>query len=261
MPTTPEGFTRRLAELAGRLSDQGTLVLQMVEGGFDHLFAPGHDALTALKAAEDAVDTADVAIERLAVALLADATSVDAGQPASGVDAGQPALRGTARLPDTELRRLLTIVKVNNELERIADAALSCATLGQRLADAGTPPHNSPPTTFRVLTNSVVGIVRDAIRALSTGDARLARIVLQSDDAVEAFKAALMRDAEARLRSGQLDAGAAFILLEIATATHTIAEHAANIAEQLLYLHTGAIVRHVAGKWQEVDVGSQGNGA
>lgn len=243
MPTTPEGFTRRLAELAGRLSDQGTLVLQMVEGGFDHLFAPGHEALTALKAAEDAVDTADVAIERLAVALLADATE------------------GSARLPDTELRRLLTIVKVNNELERIADAALSCATLGQRLADTGSPPHhpsnNTPPTTFRVLTNSVVGIVRDAIRALSTGDARLARIVLQSDDAVEAFKAALMRDAEARLRSGQLDAGAAFILLEIATATHTIAEHAANIAEQLLYLHTGAIVRHVAGKWQEVEVGGR----
>ncbi|MFI4881447.1 MAG: phosphate signaling complex PhoU family protein, partial [Phycisphaerales bacterium JB064] len=209
MPTTPEGFTRRLAELAARLADQGTLVLEMVEGGFDHLFAPGQAGLDALQAAENSVDKADVAIERLAVALLADATE------------------GNARLPDTELRTLLTIVKVNNELERIADAALSCATLGQRLADSGT----SPPTTFRVLTNSVVGIVRDAIKALASGDGRLARIVLQSDDAVEAFKAALMREAEAKLRGGELDAGAAFILLEIATATHTIAEHAANIAE------------------------------
>ena len=233
MPTTPEGFTRRLTELAERLSDQGGLVLQMVEGGFDHLFTPGQDGLAALRAAEDSVDSADVAIERLAVALLVDATE------------------SAARLPEGELRTLLTIVKVNNELERIADAALSCATLGQRLADSGT----QPPTTFRVLTNSVVGIVRDAIKALATGDARLARIVLQSDDAVEAFKAALMRDAESKLRAGDLDAHAAFILLEIATATHTIAEHAANIAEQLLYLHTGVIVRHVEGKWQEVEVG------
>lgn len=238
MPTTPEGFTRRLDELAGRLADQGNLVLQMVEGGFDHLFAPGQDGLTALQAAEDSVDNADVAIERLAVGLLADATE------------------GSARLPEVQLRTVLTIVKVNNELERIADAALSCATLGQRLADAGT----HPPTTFRVLTNSVVGIVRDATKALATGDARLARIVLQSDDAVEAFKAALMRDAEAKLRGGELDASAAFILLEIATATHAIAEHAANIAEQLLYLHTGVIVRHVEGKWQEVEVGGEGIG-
>jgi len=233
MPTTPEGFTRRLNELGDRLADQGDLVLQMVEGGFDHLFTPGHEGLTALQAAEDSVDKADVAIERLSVALLGDATEA------------------AARLSDDELRRVLTIVKVNNELERIADAALSCATLGQRLADCGT----APPNTFRVLTNSVVGIVRDATKALTTGDARLARIVLQSDDAVEAFKATLVRDAEAKLRSNQLDAHAAFILLEIATATHTIAEHAANIAEQLLYLHTGVIVRHVEGKWQEIEVG------
>ncbi|UYV11492.1 MAG: hypothetical protein NCW75_09285 [Phycisphaera sp.] len=232
MPTTPEGFKERLAALGTSLSDQGTLVLQMVEGGFDHIFAPGRDGLLGMEAAEDAVDKADVGIEKAAVALLADATE------------------GARRLPDADLRNLLTIVKVNNELERIADAALACATLGQRLTDAGA----APPNTFRVLTNSVVGIVRDAVKALATGDARLARIVLLSDDTVEAFKATLMRDAEAKLRANELDAAAAFILLEIATATHAIAEHAANIAEQLLYLHTGTIVRHVEGKWREVEV-------
>ncbi len=237
MPHTPHTFSDRLDALAARIIDQGTLVLQMVEGGFDHLFAPGQDGLDALAAAEDAVDTADVGIEKAAVKLLGDATE------------------GSDRLPETDLRRLLTIVKVNNELERIADAALACATLGQRLADAGS----APPNTFRVLTNSVVGIVRDAMRAMGTRDVRLARVVLQSDEAVEAFKAALMRECEAKLRAGELDATAAFLLLEIATATHAIAEHAANIAEQLLYLHTGTIVRHVEGKWQEVDVGTNGD--
>ena len=225
-------FSDRLDALAARLIEQGSLVLQMVEGGFDHLFAPGQDGLVALKAAEDTVDAADVGIEKAAVTLLGDATE------------------GQDRLPEFDLRRLLTIVKVNNELERIADAALACATLGQRLADAGS----APPNTFRVLTNSVVGIVRDAMRAMGTRDVRLARVVLQSDEAVEAFKAALMRECEAKLRSSDLDAAAAFLLLEIATANHAIAEHAANIAEQLLYLHTGAIVRHVEGKWREVEV-------
>jgi len=233
----PHSFSDRLDALAGRIIDQGTLVLQMVEGGFDHLFAPEQDGLTAMKAAEDTVDAADVGIEKAAVKLLGDATE------------------GSDRLPDADLRRLLTIVKVNNELERIADAALACATLGQRLSDAGS----LPPTTFRVLTNSVVGIVRDAMRAMGTRDVRLARVVLQSDEAVEAFKTALLRDAEAKLRTNELDAAAAFILLEIASATHAIAEHAANIAEQLLYLYTGTIVRHVEGKWLEVEVG-EGNG-
>ncbi|MEQ9094897.1 MAG: PhoU domain-containing protein [Phycisphaerales bacterium] len=240
----PNSFADRLDALAARIIDQGELVLQMVEGGFDHLFAPGQDGLDALKAAEDAVDAADVGIEKAAVTLLGDATDVVEGPAARG---------GVDRLPDADLRRLLTIVKVNNELERIADAALACATLGQRLADAGS----SPPTTFRVLTNSVVGIVRDAMRAMGSRDARLARVVLQSDEAVEAFKAALMRECEAKLRGGDLDATAAFLLLEIATTTHAIAEHAANIAEQLLYLYTGTIVRHVEGRWQEVEVGGE----
>lgn len=230
-----DSFSDRLDALAGRIIEQGDLVLQMVEGGFDHLFAPGRDGLDGLRAAEEKVDAADVAIEKAAVSLLGDATE------------------GADRLPDADLRRLLTIVKVNNELERIADAALSCGTLGQRLADAGS----SPPTTFRVLTNSVVGIVRDAMRAMGSRDERLARVVLQSDEAVEAFKGALMRECEAKLRSGDLDAADAFLLLEIATATHAIAEHAANIAEQLLYLYTGTILRHVEGKWREVEVGEE----
>lgn len=230
---TPQAFIERLDALAARLHEQGAIVLKMVEGGFDHLFAPGDEALSALATAEDKVDRADVAIEKTAVELLGAATAA------------------ACPLPDAQLRRLLTVVKINNELERIADEALSCATLGQRLADNGT----APPTTFRVLTNSVVGLVRDAIRSMINGDARLARIVLQSDDAVEAFKATLMREAEHRLRDGALDAGAAFTLLEITTAAHAIAEHAANIAEQLLYLHTGAIMRHVEGTWREVEVG------
>jgi phosphate transport system protein len=252
----PHTFSDRLDALAARLIDQGNLVLQMVEGGFDHLFTPGHDGLAALRAAEEVVDAADVGIEKAAVKLLGDATDVVEGPVARG---------DTDRLPDTDLRRLLTIVKVNNELERIADAALACATLGQRLADGepaaekATP--SSPPTTFRVLTNSVVGIVRDAMRAMGTRDVRLARVVLQSDEAVEAFKAALLRECEANLRAGKLDASAAFLLFEIATATHAIAEHAANIAEQLLYLYTGTIVRHVEGRWLEVEVGEEGTEA
>lgn len=250
MPTTPEGFQERLASLGRQLSDQGALVLEMVEGGFDHLFAPSRQSLIALEACEDRVDRADVAIERAAVALLGDAT--DAGNGLHDVAAG-----GQHRLPEADLRRLLTIVKINNELERIADAALACAMLGQRLADSGPPPHNTPPTTFRVLTNSVVGILRDAMKALATEEVRLARVVLQSDEAVEAFKAALVHEAEQRLRKSDLDPAAAFLLLEIATAAHAIAEHATNIAEQLLYLHTGAIVRHVEGKWREVEVGDK----
>ncbi|NRA58866.1 MAG: hypothetical protein HRU13_12195 [Phycisphaerales bacterium] len=228
---TPASYVQQLDVLAERLHDQGTLVLEMVEGGFDHLFAPGDDGLAAMHEAEERVDQADVAIEQSAVDLLGSATAA------------------ACPLPVVQLRRLLTVVKINNELERIADEAVSCATLGQRLAEAGA----QPPTTFRVLTNSVVGLVRDATRAMTSGDDRLARIVLQSDDAVEAFKATLMQGAEARLREGKIEPAVAFILLEITTAAHAIAEHTANIAEQLLYLHTGTIMRHVEGTWREVD--------
>jgi phosphate transport system protein len=108
------------------------------------------------------------------------------------------------------------------------------------------------PDTFRVMANSVIGILRDVNTAVLHHDPALANIVLQSQHAVTAFKDAVLRDAEGRIAKGQMSVDAAFLLHEIATECEIVADHCTNVAEQIIYLTTGAIVRHTQSNWVEV---------
>ena len=109
-----------------------------------------------------------------------------------------------------------------------------------------------------VMTNSVIGILRDCCTSLERSDGHLAKVVLASEDAVEAFKRAILRDAQTQVSSGKLSVDAAFLVQELATLCEIIAGHCTNIAEQALYVATGKIVRHMSGRWEEVPVPPRG---
>lgn len=230
MPTTPEGFTDRIELLKADLVAQGRRVQTLIEAAFDAAFSRDTAAAERAIALDEGVDRVDVEIEKSAVQLLTDATA-----------------EGAALNP-VQLRRVLTIVKVNNELERIADAGVYVAEQVPGLRAVGHP----LPDTFRVMANSIVGILRDTNTALDRLDGRLARVVLASQDAVGEFKRALMRDGAQRVATGAISVDFAFTLQEIASACEDMADHCTNIAEQVLYVSTGAIVRHMHGHWEEV---------
>jgi phosphate uptake regulator len=184
-------------------------------------------------------ESSRIEIERAAVQLLTDAT------------------RETAQLDENQLRLVLTIVKVNNELERIADAGVDVAELviPTKGDGSGAYPHANEqalPSTFRVMANSVIGILRDAVGSLMSNDAAMAKVVLQSQHTVTAFKAAIVRDAETKISQGKMTVDYAFFLHEIANLCELVADHCTNIAEQVIYLNTGAIVRHTQTSWVEV---------
>jgi phosphate uptake regulator len=77
-------------------------------------------------------------------------------------------------------------------------------------------------------------------------------VVLQSEDAVEAFKAAILQDAERQIAAGAMPVDFAFALHEIANECCRMADHCTNIAEQVIYSLSGAIVRHTDAGWVEV---------
>jgi phosphate transport system protein len=105
-----------------------------------------------------------------------------------------------------------------------------------------------------VLANSVIGILRDVDTAFARVDPTLAKVVLASEDAVEEFKKAVLRDAQVQVSKGTLSVDEAFVLQELATNCEIMAGHCTNIAEQVLYVATGAIVRHMAGHWQQYEL-------
>jgi phosphate transport system protein len=230
MPATPEGFALRLQRLRADLVEQGRRVQALLEGAFEAVFSRDPARAARVIAMDDAIDTVDVEIERASVQLLTDATHEN------------------SKLEPAQLRAVLTVVKINNELERIADAGVEIA---ERCAALREMP-GSIPETFQVMANSVVGIIRDVNRAYERSDAALAKVVLQSEDAVEAFKSAVLTDAERKIAAGQMPVDFAFALHEIASECIRMADHCTNIAEQVIYSVTGAIVRHMEGGWVEV---------
>jgi phosphate transport system protein len=153
-------------------------------------------------------------------------------------------------MPDEHpLRSLLTLVKVNNEFERIADAGIEVA---QRTLELSGDPVAFPPTA-RVMSNSVVGILRDIARSYKERDHALARLVLQAEDTVLRFKREISKQSAKRVASGELNADLAFDLLELCNQCAMMGAHATNIAEQIIYESTGTIVRHTEEGWVDAN--------
>lgn len=232
MTTTQTGFEQRLTRLKADMVEQGRRVQTQVERAIDSVFERDMAKAALVVAADAQIDAIDVAIEQAAVRILADATS-----------------SGAAIAPE-QLRLILTVVKVNNEVERIADGAVSIAEQTETFARLNA----SPPETFRVMANSVIGILEATDDAFDRLDTHLARTVLASDDAVLSFKKILLREETERLASGDEPVNVGFALLTMASDLERMADHCSNIAEQVIYVTTGAIVRHSGGKW--TDAGS-----
>lgn len=229
MPNTLEVFERRIARLRADMVEQGRRVERMVEGAVEAIFEMDQSKADWIISHDSVIDRADVEIERAAVDLLTDIarTAVD--------------------LPERLLRLLLMIVKVNNELERTADGAVTIAeqvATFQALAD-------EPSGRFRVMANSAVGIVRDTVTCFERQDTKLAQAVLASDDTMDEFERAILLEMQQRVAAGDANVEFAFATNIVANELERIGDHCTNVAEQVIYIATGKIVRHMEGHWTE----------
>jgi len=217
-------FDARLAGLERDLAAQGERVLDLCTRTVESYFDLDQEKARAVIAADDEVDRIDVELERRSVPLL-----------------------GLGVTDEHRIREVLTIVKVNNELERIADSAVVVA---EHVLEQGSLPERIPPT-FRVMANSVLGVLRDSVRAMARKDAALARQVLLFDDTIERFKREILLHAQEQVALGHFSVHFAFRLMAVVKALERIADHCTNICEQVIYLRSGFIVRHRPEGWSE----------
>ena len=87
----------------------------------------------------------------------------------------------------------------------------------------------------------------EAIRAFNQNDVDLARQVLRRDDVVDALYHQIVQDMLARIESDGRRANADLSNMMFAKNLERIADHCTNIAEDVIYVHTGRIVRHLRG--------------
>jgi phosphate transport system protein len=140
-----------------------------------------------------------------------------------------------------DLRRTATILKINNDLERIADLAVNIAERARSLSQ-----HSgfAVPETFDRMTQLAVLMVRSALDALVNGDVHIARQVCLRDDEVDDLQREVIDETRQVMRSQPELIEAALDLFSASRHVERIADHATNIAEDVIYLVDGEIARH-----------------
>jgi phosphate transport system protein len=141
----------------------------------------------------------------------------------------------------SDMRLLTTVLKVNNDLERIADCAVNIAQRARHLESAGMAANAAD---VKQLAQGAGQMLRSAVRAYADQDASAARRLIEQDAAVDAFYGQLIRKvAEEATRSPEM-INTYLDVLSIAKNLERIADHATNIDEDVIFLGTGEIVRH-----------------
>jgi phosphate transport system protein len=142
----------------------------------------------------------------------------------------------------SDLRRLATILKVNRDWERIADLA---ARIARRARKLSRKPNPAPiPEAMSALAHDVHNQVRAGYEALRDRDSRKAREVIAGDRPIDRQYRLLRNELKDRLREQPDQLNSWLQMMSTARNLERIADHATGIAQMVVYLQEGAIIRH-----------------
>jgi len=211
-------FVDLLEELKSRLARMTALVQQIVDQSIDAMMSA--DSSLAQKAidSDTRIDEEEVRVEKGAIDLLA------LYQPAA-----------------VDLRLITTVIKVNSDFERIADCAVNIA---QRVLLLARLEAYSAPDDLRLMASTVSETLRDTIKAFNFQDDQLARQVCRSDDVVDALYHQIVQDMLSSMETDSQKVNSDLAYIMIAKNLERIADHCTNIAENVIYVASGKIIRH-----------------
>jgi phosphate transport system protein len=148
-----------------------------------------------------------------------------------------------------DLRFIVAVMKVNQMLERMGDLAINIAERAIYLAQH--EPLGAPLERIKLMVDKVRAMVRSSLDALVNVDAAEARQVIAQDDEVDDLNAALIRELLALMTADVSVIERAVHMLLISRHLERIADHACNIAEDVVFMVEGEIIRHHAEDYME----------
>jgi phosphate transport system protein len=140
-----------------------------------------------------------------------------------------------------DLRFLVAVMKINNDLERIGDSAVNIAQSVEQLIDQ---PPLKPYIDLPHLSELVQNMVRQSLDAFVQRDAELATEVCKGDDTVDGLYKQIFRELLTYMIEDPRTVSRALHLLLVSRNLERIADHATNIAEDVIYYVEGRDVRH-----------------
>ncbi|MFQ5670719.1 MAG: phosphate signaling complex protein PhoU [Acidobacteriota bacterium] len=147
-----------------------------------------------------------------------------------------------------DLRYIITCLKVNNDLERMGDLAVNIAERADYLA---RHPPLTLPADLREMADGTRAMVRDSLDALVRQDPALARDILERDDAIDEHNRLMFDQMVSTMMNDPDMVKRAIAFLSSSRALERIADHATNVAEEVIFMCEGEIIRHRAERLNE----------
>ncbi len=210
---------QHLDHLKGELLKMGSAVEESIEQAVQSLVERDNHLAGVVEEGGHHIDDWEVAIEEECLRVLA------MQQPVAG-----------------DLRLVASIIKINYDLERINDQAVNIA---QRARLLNQMPQLKPLIDIPRMAELARGMVRDALDAFVNRDVELANKVRKIDDTMDALRDQIFRELLTYLNTGMSSTvDQAILLLLVSRHLERMGDHSSNIAENVVYLVQGRIVRH-----------------
>ena len=211
-------FQLQLAELKDKLLAMAALAQQAVEASVDAYLQRDAKLCQYVHENETAINTAHRDLDEMAYELLAKE------QPMA-----------------IDLRFILAVIKINGDLERIGDQSMSIAI---RTRDVLQMPEVHLPVDFYAMGEYASRMIRTALQALLDGDAHVADSVRLMDDEIDRMNRLAQKDLLELLQTTPGITAQALNAILISRNLERIADHATNIATDVIFWIRGADVRH-----------------
>jgi len=141
-----------------------------------------------------------------------------------------------------DLRLLATALKLVTDLERIGDEAVNIA---ERAEEDHGRAKDLAKNNLKMMADQAQQMLRDALDAFVEGDPARAEQVLLADDGVDALYGQTLRDMMAFMQTEHDEIPGAIRVIKVAKYIERVADHATNIAEEVIFMVRGEDVRHV----------------
>jgi len=213
-------FDDELQHLKEKLLKMGSLVEDAIKNSIHALV--DRDNLLAQKVIDNdrLVNTLDVEIDEESIRLIA------LRQPKA-----------------TDLRFITMAMKITTDLERMGDFAVNIA---ERAIELNEEPVLKPYIDIPKMRAIAQGMIRDALNAFVKKDKQLAMDVIMRDDQVDDLKRDVLQELALFMAQDPSTVSRAMKVSFVAQYLERVADHATNIAEMVIYLVDGKIIRHMA---------------
>ena len=211
-------FDQEREQLRQRITTQATLVETAVRNSILAISERSEDLAYFVVVGDDALDSNEVRIEEECLKVLA------LHQPVAG-----------------DLRNIVTLLKVNRELERIGDLAVNIAQAALHFLKME---RNDPLIDFQEMIYEVTLTLKNALDSFLCHDTDLAQKVIDSDNKIDALHRENIEKIKLLLRKNPGFTEPLLDLLTVSRNLERIADGCVNIGEDVIYQEQGRIVRH-----------------